>query len=486
MRAALIAAAPLLAPLLAPEAQAAEVVWLGAPAPEDQARVGALAGAQGPALSPLELLAAPTAFDADDEAAWARLDATLTAVRAFETRLDGETLIIRDLGPAIAGIGLLRDEADRARLRSALAYQGFAVHRLAQDDLGTHADFAELRAELGGKAHVAAWVDAAALDPGYAITPYDIAEAPERVAYTVTAKAVAGALPATLSVGALPEGHKLFVDGAELRPDATGLLRLPPGRHLAHLVRDGVIVARYDLRLAPAEAATLSLPELKPAEAALSALAEGPLPEPLAAAVEALGGEVWVAQKSGSKVEVFALTADQVREVELPRAGQPSSGGSEGLQLAAIVGGGWLWSGDFLASHPGAPATYATVNAAAPQLAVEVAWRKGPLAADLGLGLAVPLGAEHTARTGDREQRLRPAPTLAFGHPYARVTAGFLFPHHPIFGLRGELPLGDGPLSIRADAMVGPGLTYTRDDDTTWESFGVRGASVGLRWAFGG
>jgi hypothetical protein len=459
-------------------AAAAEVVWLSPPTDADAARVAALARATRAPLTVEDLRAAPTAASPADEAAWRTLDATLAEVRSFETRLDGELLIARDLGPAIDAITLVRSPADRDRLRRALAYQGFAVHRLGAGDLSL-AEIEPFIQLFDGVPFIRPWVDAAALDPTYAITAYDIAEAPQRIAYSEAARGLGGLLPGTVRADSLPAGAELWVDGALVAPGPGGVVRLPVGRHRAHLIEGGLITARWTLDLEPG--ATIALEPPLPADTlrlGLADLAEGPTPSALVAAVTALGGEVWVADGAGARLRAYRVTPAQVAPVDV-REPRDASDAPARLSVAGQVGGGWLWSGDFLASHPGAPATYGTVNAIQPELGVEIGWRDGLFAADAGVSAWIPLGAQHTARTGTSEIRVRAAPTLAVGTPWARATVGFVFPHHPIVGLRAELPLPGETYAIRAEGRLGPSLTFGSTGDR-WTSQPLRSAGLSL------
>ena len=475
MRTALIA----LAAALSAPAHAAEVVWLSPPSDADAATVARLAGAARPPLSPLDLRAAPSAFGPSDTAAWEALDRTLAEVRAFETRLDGEALIARDLAPTIAAITLLRSPAERDRLRRALAYQGFAVHRLAAGDLSIDEVAPYVWTNERG-ALIRPWLDAIALDPSYAITAYDIAEAPQRVAYNETAETVRGLLPATVQVGALRPGVELWIDGVQPEIGPARTLRLPPGRHRAHLVEQGLVTDRWTLDLEPGGSAVIE-PTLNLAafNRALGELAAGPTPEILRPAIAALGGEVWIAEGSSGKVRAWRVTERQVTDADVRVSASKTDGETPRFSVAATVGAGWLWSGDFLASHPGAPSTYGTVNAVMPEIGVEASFREGLLAVDVGVSTWIPLGEHHTARTGTTELRVRPLPTLAVGVPWARAVFGFLFPHHPIVGLRGEVPLPGDLLAIRAEGRLGPSLTFS-GSGTPWTSQPVRSVGVSL------
>lgn len=460
-------------------ATAAEVVWLTEPNPAEAARVSAIAGAKGTPITGIAFRAAATDASPDDTLAWRRLETTLAAVRAFESRLDGEGLIMRDLAGPIAAITLLQSDNDRARLRQALAYQGFAVHRFAQESLATDAQFADYRVDVNGQTLVSAWVDAAGLDPSYTVTAYDIAEAPERIAYGATAKVVADALPATISANNLP-GGTLYLNGTPHTVDSSGLIRVPPGRHLLHLQSAGHILARWELRLNASESATLAMPiDDNTWKDALARLDEGPTPRALVPSVQALGGEVWIARDNRGSTKVLRVTPDGVTAVALPRPSERSD--TDGtLMISTSVGGGWMWSGDFLASHPDAPATFGTVNAFMPEVAVELTARAGLLVVDAGASLWVPLGTHQTARYGDNELRPRPMPFVAAGLPWVRALGGYLFPHHPLVGLRAELPLKGNQLALRAEGRLAPAPSGTFRDGSDWQGFAVRSVGVSI------
>ncbi|MCA9489745.1 MAG: hypothetical protein KC621_07465 [Myxococcales bacterium] len=132
-------------------AQAAEVVWVEPPTDTWRASVAALAHASGPALSPVDLCAAATRWTAEDDEALRRVDAALAQARTYETQLDGELLILRDLEGPVTGVTALRDPADRGKLFAALAYQGFAANRYFGDQLGTDEAAAPWRSEVNGQ-----------------------------------------------------------------------------------------------------------------------------------------------------------------------------------------------------------------------------------------------------------------------------------------------------------------------------------------------
>lgn len=475
----------------ATSAVAAEVVWLdGVPAADVEARVAEAAGAAGPSLRPLDLRAGAAAWSAADDAAYATLEKTLRDVRMFETRLDGELLIMRDLERPIAAVTILRDDADRDALFAALAYQGFAVDRFFMDKLGGDERAEPYRMDLSGISVERPWVDAVALDPDRAVTPYDIAEAPQRIAYEEVREQVRAALPGEIRVEGLPEGAVVVIDGHRPSPGPTGGYRVTAGRHLVHLDLDGTVLARWDVRVDAAGLAKLAPPVSDEAwDAFLAAVRAGGQPEVpagLGPAVEALGGEVWLARvDERGNPQVARLGAAGVEEVDLPRMSTPSrsSEGRSGLSVAGGVGGGWLYSGDFYTQDPSNPHTTATVNAGALHVLAEVAWDIGIVRLGAGADVGFTLGSNHVALTGDTSTRVRPAAYAAAGIRWVQVTGGYLFPYHPFVGGHASVPLWQG-LEARAGCYYGFRGTLKRDSGTSYDTQELWGANAGLAWRF--
>ena len=187
-------------------AHSAEVVWLAPPDDEQAAYVAEQADAQQPHLNAIGLRAAATAWSDQDRDAFTTLDTVLQDVRSYETKFDGELVIMRDLADPIADIQLVRDESERGKLYAALAYQGFAVNRYFDTALAEDEQAAPYREELNGVTIERPWHDAVALDPDRNVTPYDIAEAPQRVNYGKVQEIVRDALPASLVPIGIPEG----------------------------------------------------------------------------------------------------------------------------------------------------------------------------------------------------------------------------------------------------------------------------------------
>ena len=438
-------------------AMAADVVWMGAPPPaETEARLLAAAGAEARFITPTQLISASVA-DADQIATrWSALDKAVEDARPFETRLDGELVIMRDLQGPLDRLLLVRDQKDRDAWFSALAYQGFAVDRFYGESLATDPEAAQWRVDLESGAVEAPWFDAVAIAPTKEVTPYEIAEAPQRVAFGEVRKQAGRVLPASLDVSALPEGT-LMVDGMAVDDGGTGTVRVPAGRHLVHLEKDGALLGRWDLRLPAAgnQALTVAVSN-KDVLGWLGRLEAGrPVPDGLTELVEAVGGEIWVAREGKKDPQVLKVTGGAVSVVELTPMASDSDTGGDGLSVATGVAVGWFQSGDFYLQDPvNAPHSTGTVNAIAPQFSLEVALDRGNLRIVAGGDVSVPLGEFSIAKTGANQLRARPAPFVGAGVRAAQVTAGWVFPYHPAIGVRSAIPLS-GALELRVAGTLG-------------------------------
>jgi hypothetical protein len=463
-------------------ADAAEVVWLAPPAADQAQRVAAAAGATRDGLALIDLRAAATDWTEADAKAYEALTGTLKEVRAYETQLDGELLIMDELAGPIGKIGLVRNDADRTAMFSALAYQGFAVDRFFANTLAKDARGEAYRVEYEGLTVARPWADAVALDPEREVTPYDIAEAPQRVAYGQVMALVKRQLPARLVPADLPAGAELIADGRPLNVGASGSANLVPGRHFIHATLDGRVIARWDLRLAAGQKAEAVVPL---SDAVLAAFVDGLAaatapPEALVPAIHALGDEVWIADPRG-ELRVWKVRADAVTVVELPKV--KATGSSEedegGLSLAGGVGGGWLSTGDFLLQSPDpALATKATVNAVAVTFGGGADFDAGPARFGAGVDVAMTLGANHVALYGDGSTRFRAYPYVAAGIKPAQVTLGYAFPHHPTAGLRAVLPVG--PIEARVLAWYGLGLDREREGGEPFQGTPLYAISAGV------
>lgn len=471
-------------------ARAAEVVWRTPPAdPSVAAAAASQAGATRPPLDLVDLRSAPTAWTDADEQALRDLGKVVGDVRAYEDDLDGELLILRDLDGALARVSALRDETDRQQVSDALLYQGFAADRYFGDALATASAAGPYRAEVAGITVARPWRDAAALEPGKDASPYQIAEAPQRIAYNAVRARLDALLPATLTPVDAPPGATLVVDGRPAPLGPSGNVKVRPGRHLVHLALGERIVARWTVDVAPAGDAPL-VPTVGETEWQRFLADPSQVTGGIAACIAALGGEVWLLDAEGHGVAVRADAGGGLpQDVVVDRSAPPiaRSGASSARARGSIgVLGGWLSSGDFYAQDPTAPRTKATVNAA-----TVGGWAEGGAGVGLarvgaGADVAVPLGPDHVALSGARVVRVRPVPYVAAGIGPVDVAAGFLFPYHPAVG--GHLTLatrsGGPALVLRVAAWAGLAVPQRRDDGTRWSGHPVYTVDSGLGLGF--
>ncbi len=486
----------MLCAVIAKFASASEVVWLEPPSDADRIRVAEAAAAKGPALEPVDFLAAATKWTEADDAALKNLDTSVEQARAYETQLDGEILILRDLSGPIAAVTALRDDNGRSRLFAALSYQGFAANRLWGDELATNSDAAPWRVEYAGRTFEKPWVDAVALEPDRETTAYDIAEAPQRIAFAEVRAGLAELLPATLTpkglqLAGLPSGEglaadlSLVVDGRPSPVSASGNVKVRPGRHLFHLEHEDHIVARWDVTVGPGDDVPLALPVPDAAwQSFVAGLAAGvPVPEELKPLIEAMGGAVVLARNGEEGPEAFVVNAGGVRALDLAPAATADEEPYIDVLVSVGLLGGWFSSGDFYTQDPvNVPQTKASVNAATAGLWLSGDILRGLLAAGLGMDLLVPIGEHHVALTGDSAVRSRPIPHVALGIRQAQVTAGFMLPYHPAVGARLRLPLP--MMEARLGGWIGLPGEETRDDLSTYDRLSVYTVTGGIGAAF--
>jgi hypothetical protein len=474
-----------LAVCLIPNAQGAEVVWLSPPDDALSAHVAEVAGAQGLPLGALELRSAATHWSDIDQQDYSALDAVLRDVRAYETKFDGELVIMRDLAGPIADISLVRDDIARGKLYAALAYQGFAVNRYFNDALASDEQAAPYRAQINGVAIELPWYDAVAIDPERSVTPYDIAEAPQRVNYGRVNEIVRGALPASLTPVNLPEGSELIVDGRPTRIGPAGNVKLPPGRHLVHVQKDEFVLARWDLRLEPGEvteAAVMLTDEIW--MAFLSGLTDGgEVPPALHPSIQALGGEVWIA-RPGAELTVYSATSDGLTVVDVPAPVDPDVPEAREFSIGVAGTTGWFYDGNFYLDNPASGHSVATVNAGAVGLLAEGVMDVGALRVGAGLHTQLTLGSSHVSRYGKdgSQTRLRPYAHLLAGIPFLQATVGYQFPHHAAAGGNLILPIGD-PLEIRSFGTFLIPISKARPSGERYQPWnaGTAGIALGLR-----
>ncbi len=465
------------------------VVWVG-PAPPEAPDLAEAAGASRQILPVGHVRAARTRVTARDAEALAALDRAVARARTYEAQLDGELLILELIEPAVRGVGLLRSEADTRALYAALAYQGFAVNRFFGDELATAPAAAAWRVAVAGEVVERPWRDAVALAPERLATPYEIAEAPQRVAYGQRRERILEAPPGLLALPPLPEEALVLVDGRRTNQGSGDVVPVPPGRHLVHVDVNERVVERWDVTVdSGAREALVPVIDQATFERFFAQLApERPVPRPVAGLLAALDGPVWLAT-GATEGDVRFYDPSTGSLVPTGSAGESPRGRSAagvGVEGHLAVVGGWFASDDFYLQDPAnQPATFATVNALTVGAVGSIEAALGPVRVGGGLDVIVPLGPAHVAFTGDRVVRVRVAPHLVVGPAFADgehavlLTAGVVRPYHPAVGLRGRVGL-PGRLELVAQGWYGPGLRRAREAGADWQGSPIFSLTGGL------
>lgn len=487
LAASLLAAALVFVPAFA---EAVEVIWLE-PAPPDQvARVAALAQARRGPLDHAQFRALLTRETRRDQQAIVELARVREEVRAHEAVLDGELQIMEALERALSDIRLVRNEEDRETVISALLYQGFAVDRFWGQTLGEASEAAPYRLTIDDRVVERPWVDAFGMDPMRKASAEDIGEAPSREAYDALRRVLAVGLQARVLAPDLPPGAVLRVDGRAVEVDDTLIIELLPGLHYLQVELDEEIIASEVVRLQPGQRFELELPLQEAAwqqvvKAARSG--QGLTPAALLPFLDALGGEVWVAQGSGADLRISQITPQRIEPVAVPIAGtvsRPGPGRFGHVSLEGWAGGGLLYSRDFEQPPPAGEA--GRPLALAPAVGLALAWDRAWIRYGLGVELHAPLGPSQIARSGPSTHRIRAMPYALLGHSLFQVTYGYLTPHHWVGGAQAVWPISGDPLlddlliEVRGGLRLGSPPALDRADGSMWQGRSIVQAFVGF------
>ena len=479
--------------LVALHASAAEVVWLSPVDGEVAAAVGEAAGATRPPLDAAGLRTAAAAWSAEDERAYEQLDSTLQRVREYEKQLDGERVIMADLDPQLAQVEVIRDEADRGRVFAALAYQGFAVERYFAETLGSDPDAERYRFDINTQWVVKPWMDAHAIEPTRPVSAYEIAEAPQRLAYSDATRLFDQALDARLVPTDLPKAAELVVDGRPQEVGLVGTVTLPPGRHFVHILLEGRVAARWDVTLQPGQRLEIAAPITDQIWGNfLRGMRAGgaSVPAEILPALSALGGDLWVLEGPDEKGQLRGWRLSSSGAIEelsarrLSAAANRSESSTASLTMSFSAGSGWFYSGDFYAQDPTTPHERSTVNAISPTVAVALAYDLAWLRVGFGLDLMMPTGPHHFALSGSDRIRLRPFPHLILGTRWVQAVVGYVFPYHQGRGLRATIPLAAGFEAVATAQWAGPFAVVDREG-TPWDGHDIAVAWGGISYRLG-
>lgn len=251
----------------------AVVVWMSPTPPAEEVRrlvereTGA---AQHRAWAEIALSPEP-ASGADEQRASA-LNTVFKDGQGRWEEFEGEGGVARALASAIEPITVLRSEADRQQLVSALIWEGAGITRGYPEALfPSLQDTAPFRVNVAGRSVVRPWLDALALDPKRSFTRADFPDG-QSFAKVQTLQAELALLPrGHLTVDVLPPGCTVVLDGVAA-PEGTRDLELAPGHHYAHVLVNGTIAERLEFDVLPNDSVPLrSL--VSPEELASSAAA---------------------------------------------------------------------------------------------------------------------------------------------------------------------------------------------------------------------
>jgi len=422
-----------------------------------------------------------------DEAASRRLVSELEEVRGLVDEFDGELGIMSRLEAAISEIRMLRDEADRAVLYRALLFQGFAVARYFQDDLGSDPGAANYRTMAFGSAEVRPWVDAIALMPEEGLLEEYVPGPDEARAFDALRARVRAAPAATIECpnGA---GQGCFVDGARVEGQAV----VVPGLHYVALCEGAKLTlwtAAERVRLDPqqkhVQARGVVLADVAGALASMEAGArEVTVSDGVARELLKLDSPVHLGLVSQKGTRLYVLEGRKLRKTKAPvtsvaSAARSTSGGAE---VFANVGGGWMSNGDWLLLNTSVESSVGAVNASTLSGTVGVGTPLGALYAGVAMDAFLPLGESATLPVGSADVRGHIYPYGFVGLPAVQVSLGALLPWHLGVGARVNLPLTDA-LRVTVGYVHGVGLPRTREGvwpvfepsnvETAWVSMGT-------------
>lgn len=422
-------------------------------------------------------------WTAVDDRAIANLASELEAVQPLLDVFDGELQIMRRLEDALADISALREE-DRELVYRALLFQGLAVQRYFQDALADEPGAEPYRTTVAGRVVNRPWIDAVALAPDRQATAAEIPEAPERLQFQEARAQHLLAPTGEIIALNLPEGARLVVNGEEATSDR---VRVLPGTHRAALRVDGTLSVRVRAVVRPDETLTLepvAVPsDVAPLAAALSEKERAVLlPPGMQRTLSGLAAPVHLLVEDGRRTHHYVVEGRSAVLYTPPEdgTGEPDSG----LRVRAVVGGGWLYDGDYLLQNAsaGAPGgSMAVVNAATPLLSAGAELSLGPAVLGGGVDALLPVGEWHTLPSGEQTVRLRAYPHIEAGVGPVRVTAGWLFPWHIGVGPRTRLMLlPELGIELTAAYVHGIGVPLQYDNGDTFSPGQARTAWAGI------
>ncbi len=470
--------------LLISAAHADRVYWVAPPVPADTDAVArTLPGVKAMPLD--DLVSTSTG---DGSAAIDALRAELTAVRPLLAEFDGELKIMARLRKGTADVTRLRSPEDAELMRHALLVEGNAVHRYFGDRLGLDPASLPYTRTLGPALVVAAWVDAVALDGTANPDEADLPEKPQRLSYDGV-RALMNAMPAaSLEIGKLASGAEVWLDGKKVNAAPGSRTLMVPGRHFVSVRAGGAELLTGDAELA--EGATLRAeapfgPVERDALIALVKSADAGWAVSEAAMMPISGAKepVYLALPGAGRPKLARVdrgTAEMMKLVAPPKAKVPP------ISLHAALGAGWVSTGDFFLQNvdAGAPYDAATVNAVAPAVSVDVAYRRGLFATSAGVSAQFSVGDFHELPSGDSAVRSFVYPHVGVGLPWVQATLGPMLPWYLGVGLKGRVAVASD-LEVVGNVVYGAGIEVARDaSQPVYTPLPLYAAWGGVGWRF--
>jgi hypothetical protein len=280
------------------------VVWTldGEPGEKEVAKAERLAGATTH-LAHVDLAFPPMPATPEDAARIEALREAIASGKARWDEFDVELSIARELESALVPIDLIRDKRDLQDLVDARLFQGAAVQKAFSPEMfATSDDALPFRRSFPGLVGNAPWLGAMALDPEREFTRADVADGSAFPDLQALRPAFDLLPSGTVDITALPAGATLVIDGREVA-GADGTVKLRPGQHYTHVVRNGRVSGRQRLEIGPGESVPVPMlvdaTELEQARAqVLLGLTTG-LPDDVKASIEHLSkhhaGPIFVA-----------------------------------------------------------------------------------------------------------------------------------------------------------------------------------------------
>lgn len=231
--------------VLAPSAQAADIVVWMQPDPPDERMIQRADNKTGGTahLTGADLAFPPAPASPQDQAAYDTLEQAVADGLARWEEFEVELEIAQTLDASFAAISIVRSEDDLEDLRDAFLFQGAAVGRAFERlELEEGERAAAFRQPLGNGIVIRAFVDAVALDPDRNIQRNDLLDGTAWTDFRRDEDIIEGLMSGSLDVARAPEGATVILDGTPMA--GSGPFPVAPGRHWVHLLHRGVVSGR--------------------------------------------------------------------------------------------------------------------------------------------------------------------------------------------------------------------------------------------------